>query len=478
MTPRWQGQSAPIVRRGALPTHGAACLLLFLAVVLLPALAGAATARRPLAAPDTPRQLDATLAGRDSLLQEIRRYREVIRALSDSLARDEPGSRLSPQQRVVIERNIGDISRAIEGIGGQLKKLEFTVKDNRISLVDGAGDGIVITVPEHLDEHMSQGLEALTQAILKELPDSASIGGSHSFNWDSFLPAPAPPAPPRRVIDGNLVRVGQALVVAADEDVRGNVVVVFGDCDVAGHVMGNVVTVGGALNLREDAEVTGSVVAVGGRLAAAGGARTGDTVALDWLDGGKGAGLGRVLGHRVVLFVVLQGLFLLTLLTALVAVALSPAARLDAVLARLRGEPARAFGLGAVLGLVAPAGLVVLSGLLIITVIGVPVAMLLALAVGIVVVLSLSATGIVVGQRVGARGHSPVIAVALGLCLLHLPAFVASLLNLLGAPLALVAPFFIAGMTTKVAALMFGLGALVLTRLGTRTTPARPVTAA
>lgn len=443
----------------------AALLLLALVAGLAPVSSEAAVSARRPDVPEPPLP-PAAIAGRDSLLQEIRRYREVVRVLSDSLSAKD-SLRLSPEHRVVIEKNINEITRAIEGVGAQLNKLEFQVKDNRISLVDGAGDGIVISIPENLDEQVSKGIEALTQAILKELPDStASTPGKH-FNWTSFLPAHRAPAP-RRVINGNVVRVGQDVSVAADEDVRGNVVVVFGDCVVDGHVQGNVVTVGGALALREGAEVSGTVVAVGGRLAADPGVETGDTVSLDWLDGGGDAGLGRLLEHRVIFFAVSQGLFFLTLLVALFAVAVGPQHRLAAVLARMRDEPLRTFGVGALLALSAPLALTVLTALLIITVIGVPVALLLALAVAGVVVLALSATGLIVGQKLGLANKPAPLALLLGLCVLHCVSFVAQMLNLLGGPRGAVLVLIAAGIAIKAAAFAFGLGALVLTRLGSR----------
>ena len=54
------------------------------------------------------------------------------------------------------------------------------------------------------------------------------------------------------------------------------------------------------------------------------------------------------------------------------------------------------------------------------------------------------------------------------MCVLHAVSFVASLLNLLGAPLAAVIAVFALALAVKAAAFAFGLGALVLTRLGTR----------
>lgn len=468
----------PMGERPSRAGLGLPCLLLVLAVAAatLPVAAGAATSardpRHAQAAAGARPTRAAEAAGRDSLLQEIRKYRTMIRVLSDSLARNGDGE-LTAEQRVVIERNIGDVTRIVEGIGAQLGKMEFAVKDNRISLVDDAGDGIVISIPENLDERVSQGIEALTEAILKELPDTSAAGGRHHTLAD-FIPVPRPPKPPRHVIDGNVVRIGHAVAIAANEDVRGNVVVILGDCEVAGRVDGNVVTVGGALRLLDEAQVDGSVVAVGGRLDAADGAKTGDTVALDWLDGGRARehGVGGLLSHRGLTFALAQGMFLVTLLASLLAVAIAPVARREAVLARLKADPGRLFGAGALLVLTAPAALLVLTALLVITVIGVPVAALLAAAVGAVTVLAVAVAGILVGRRLGAAGRSDLLAVTIGLCVLHVPGFLASLLNLLGAPMPAVVGIFGLAVAVKAAALAFGLGAMVVTRLGARATPA------
>ncbi|MBK7771006.1 MAG: hypothetical protein IPI48_10960 [bacterium] len=189
-------------RRSANGDARVLCLLFLLVLAAGSTPAGAVTVRevrqvrQAPAAPEAPRS-PAAVAGRDSLLQEIRHYREVIRVLSDSLALDKSGARLSAEHRVVIEQNIGDITRVIEGIGTELRKLEFEVKDNRISLVDGAGDGIVIAIPENLDERVSQGLEALTPAILGNCPiprEPARVIG-----WTGPASFPSPSRRSRRV---------------------------------------------------------------------------------------------------------------------------------------------------------------------------------------------------------------------------------------------------------------------------------------
>ena len=75
----------------------------------------------------------------------------------------------------------------------ELSQLEFEIKDNTISLVNEAGEGIIINIPENLDEHLSEGLEILSQVILSELPDSIDFDHTHSWDWTSFAPH-IPPA--------------------------------------------------------------------------------------------------------------------------------------------------------------------------------------------------------------------------------------------------------------------------------------------
>ncbi|MBM4130970.1 polymer-forming cytoskeletal protein [bacterium] len=465
------GGRDPVTITGAAVPPSAVVLLLLSAWLAWGAPAGAlARSAAPPVPPQTPGAGVAT--GRDSLLQEIRRYRALVSVLSDSLAHDRAAG-LSPEHRLVIERNISDISRVIDGIGSQLSQLEFRVKDNRISLVDGAGDGIVISVPDNLDEQVSRGLEALTAAILKELPDTARAGDDH-LSWTSFLPQPPPP--PRRIVAGSLVRVGQSVVVAADEEIAGDVVVILGNCEVLGGVRGDVVAVGGELTLRASAAVDGSVVAVGGRLTTEPGAKSGDTVAVGAFGGGAapGAGLGRLLEHRTLTFAIGQGLFLLTLLAALLALAAAPEARRTVVLARLSADPVPAFGLGVLLVLGGPLVLAVLTGLLVITVIGVPVALLLVLGAALIVAVGLAAAGVVVGRRLGVPDRAVPLAALVGLCVLHVPSLAGSLLHLAGSPWPAVATVMGFGLLVKAAALACGLGALALSRLGARTAASDP----
>ncbi len=102
-------------------------------------------------------------ANRDSLMTEIREYSEMIRGLRDSLSLDQGGLELSPAQREKLEGSIAEISDVIERISSEMSRMEFEIKDNRISLVNEAGEGIVI---------MNAACVRLVNALLK--PPAAS----------------------------------------------------------------------------------------------------------------------------------------------------------------------------------------------------------------------------------------------------------------------------------------------------------------
>jgi len=169
-------------------------------------------------------------SSRDSLMVEIRRYSRMIGDMRDSLTHGGGDHDLSHEQRLVIEQNIEEISQVVEQIGVELSELEFEIKDNTISLVNEAGEGIIINIPENLDEHLSEGLEILSQIILSELPDSIDFDRDHGWDWSGF--APHTPNAPRKIVQGNIIKIGDDLHVPAGDDVRGDVVVVFGNAEI------------------------------------------------------------------------------------------------------------------------------------------------------------------------------------------------------------------------------------------------------
>ncbi|MCB1181811.1 hypothetical protein KDM41_00090 [bacterium] len=417
---------------------------------------------------------EVRLAERDSLLSEIRIYSEMISALKDSLTGQGGVLAITPARREMIEQSVDDLTGAIDRVAKQLARMELQIKDNRISFLNEEGEGIVFNVPEDLDDQVSQGLKAFTQVILNDLPDSTGFDHAKRWDWKGFRPEPPPPA--RRIINGNIVKVWQDVQISAKEDVRGNVVVIFGNAQVAGRVDGAVVTVFGNLLLDDGAEVTGSVVTAGGYLDQDPGATVDDVVAIDPLNRGRGEGWQGLFRHDGLTFLISQGLFLLTLLLAVVAVVATPRRRFEVVVGALTGAPSASFGLGVLVALGGHVVVAVLMAVLIITVIGLPLALLVAVVLAIAAVLAVAVVGAVLGdlicRRLGGRCHAPWLVVVVGMTALHVVSFVGSLLGLIGSPETLASLVVVLGMTIKIAAYVFGLGALVHSRFGLRPTGA------
>lgn len=411
----------------------------------------------------------ADSAQRDSLLLEIRRYSAMIGDLRDSLTAGKGEIRLDPQDRARLERSIGDISKVIESISAELSRLEFEVSDNTISLLDERGKGIVITIPENLDEQVSQGFHALSEIILSELPDTVRMDARRHLTWLDKR-SPRPPRGARKVVQGNVVKVWDDLLVPWGEDVRGDVVVVFGNSEVQGRVDGNVVVVFGNLQLGDSAEVTGQVVTVGGRLVQDEGASAGDVFVLDPLGARRSLTSYGVFGGGLRGFLVSQFLFLLMLTVALVAAVAAPTRRFTAVLAALRGAPTAALGYGVLATLVGHLVILVLIAVLVLTVIGIPVALLVWLALLVAGVVATAVVAAALGERVcrGRDGGCPSrwVAVLVGMALLHALSFLGSLLGTVPGAGAAALAFSVAGLAVKLLAYVLGVGALAMSRFG------------
>ncbi len=414
--------------------------------------------------------VEVNSTSRDSLMVEIRRYSRVIADLRDSLTFSGGEIELSENQRLIIEQNIEDISEVIENIGVELSQLEFEIKDNTISLVNEAGEGIIINIPENLDEHLSEGLELLSQIILSELPDSIDFDHSRSWDWSGFMPHA--PSPPRKVVHGNIIKVWDDLHVPVMDDVRGDVVVVFGNAEISGRVDGNVVVVFGNLLLDETAEVTGKIVSVGGRLDRDPDAQAGDVVAVDLWPRDRDGGLAGVFGQGILPFLMCQGTFLLTLLLAVIAVVTAPRGRFVAITGTLRRSPGPSLGLGLVTAVIGQMLVAVLMVVLILTVIGIPLALLVFLALIIVIIISVAVCGADLGARIcglfGAGCSSSWLTVVVGMAFLHLISFLGSVLSLSSGLEDVTNVLVVLGVVIKTLAFLFGLGALTISRFGAR----------
>jgi hypothetical protein len=447
-------------------------------------------------------QLRDRAAVRDSLRAELRRYAQIAHALRDSVARVDGGQAAARRERErEVDETIDELTKSLSEISQELASLDVQVLDNAIRLRDKHGGTVSIALPENLDANVTRGLGYLSRVILDELPDSVKVVSPRDL---AELRDPTPPTPPaaadghsapptpgtlrteplarifgldalrkKKVIEGDLVKVRDDVIVQPNEVVRGNVVSVMGDALVEGQVDGDVVVVLGDLQLGEGASVGGRVVTVLGRLDRDEGAEVGSVVVVNpgsFLDldlsdlvAGKGTWLS---------FVVAQVFLLLVLLLVVVLLVGVPSARLGTATAALARRPLECFGLGL---LVAVAGHVILAallGVLVLTVIGIPVALLALLGLALLDLLAVGIACVNLGRwlcrRLGLACRRAWAMAVLGVLVVHVPSFLAALLAWQGGAAPVAAGLFLTGVTLKAVVFLFGLGSLVVSRLGTR----------
>lgn len=306
---------------------------------------------------------------------------------------------------------------------------------------------------------------------------------------------PEPPEPPDspRSNENNLVRFGQDIVVPAGKVIEGDVVTMGGDVTVFGHVKGTVTAVGGGVSVRDKGVVDGDAVSVGGSTTVSDSATVaGQNVSVgSWPFKGHGSmlpvlgivGLGALAG---VFTTIVQ--FLLTILFAWLCLLLMRE-RVEHAVTRMGTDFWKCilWGLLGWMGMIVaiPTIAVVCAiamVILVITIIGIPVAILLAIAM--VFALMAAVLGIIIatfvaylngamylGRRVLARRSpgasvSPLRAIVVGaLVILGLKALggVLGLIGVvfvmpLGIALGIMAGALLAVFTTA------GLGSMILTR--------------
>jgi len=412
---------------------------------------------------------------RDSLRKEIERYSYLVESLRDSLLKLDESDELGDEQVEAMEESIAYLSMAVGNLVGQLSEIQVEVDGRRVMLRDGQGGEVSLDIPENLGENLGQGLSSLTRVILDEMPDTLRLGDDESgFTWslsgDGLDIIPVAPPRPERFIDGGIAKFKDDLEIADDEIVLGDVVVVMGEAQIAGHVDGDVVVIMGDLLLEETACVDGEVITILGEQDILPGAEHGRLTAISsgmvpfWPPGLQRSSDGW-LG-----FWGWQAVFVLLMLMVLLLLAVTPRRRLDAILAKGVGQPGESFGLGLLMALIGHLLLIGLGAILVLTVIGIPVAFLVLLAMALLDLGAVGVASIVVGrvgfQRLGRSCESPWKAAFVGMLILHFPAFLAGLAASTGAPLALVLLLAWTGRLVKFAAFTFGLGALLLSRFG------------
>ncbi|MGC8874164.1 MAG: hypothetical protein ACP5SI_06915 [Chloroflexia bacterium] len=267
--------------------------------------------------------------------------------------------------------------------------------------------------------------------------------------------------PPEVRCGGDALAVGGDLVIRGEVD--GDAVALWGNVRVEGDVRGDVVSLGGGSSLLRGGSIAGNVTAVGGRFrqetgAALGGSALGTAWTLRGLRGG-GDRLVVPLHQRVATGALagaagvgLGLLFALGLRTAW-------PRRIAVALAMVRRTWAESLGLGLATMLVLLGIVPLFSWFLLRLVVGIPLLVLLLLLAFLVCSVGMLLTGLAAGEAWSARLRKPA------------PVWLRSAAGLLLLAVAILVPAMWApawGMGIALVASAPGLGALLLSRAGTR----------
>ncbi|MCC6352292.1 MAG: polymer-forming cytoskeletal protein [Verrucomicrobiae bacterium] len=285
---------------------------------------------------------------------------------------------------------------------------------------------------------------------------------------------------------GDLVLVCQNAVVAENETIGGDAVVVAGDLTIRGKVTGDAVCVGGKLVVGPSAQIGGDLVTVGSVAEIDPSAKiSGSKVnvasfPLDLMKHlgplaqayGKSAsapgGASSRGGQRAVFFFALEVFFFGVLaFVALLMTAFMPA-RFARVTEHIEGDLGRSALLGLLLMFLLPLGVIILSLTLIITVFGLPLVPLVPLTAAF----GLLAGYVALGRALGRRwffSRGPLAQTLLGLAALQSAAILGDVVGLVAgydAPVAVALGAL--GMLVCIAGSFMGLGAIVASGLGKR----------
>lgn len=270
----------------------------------------------------------------------------------------------------------------------------------------------------------------------------------------------------------DIVKFGKSVFVASDEMVRGDLVVFGGNAIIEGRVTGNVFVIGGNIRARSGAEIKGDAMVIGGVLDEDDDVIIhGERLLFDDLVPDLGVGM---FSHSPwVRWAVLPVWFFIKLVLAFL-VLLFLRERISVGDEHMASNPLKSFGAGILTAVVGLFALLIVMIPLVITVIGIPLALLLVVSCAGVFIIAWTVFAFALGRavvaRMGSVSQSAFFFVFVGAVVLFLPDVIAAFLRLApGTPFAPLGLAFKAlGMLFGVFAYMTGLGAIVLSRFGGR----------
>ncbi len=300
------------------------------------------------------------------------------------------------------------------------QSIKISISDEGIKI--GARDGEESVILEFDPQEIGRALEDLEDdlELLQDLPESVA---AMLFEDDDRAYV--------KIRGRDVVRFGEDIHIGRYELVQGDVVSIAGDIIIEGKVRGNVVNVFGDTKLHGTAVINGDVVTVMGELSEYNNPRVrGETVTV-------AAGMPNIhlpflsygAGNMWDVIVKVMKFVIFTLLLLLIIYFLPDRIKMSSD--HVFGSFFKSLGVGILvwvgLGVVA-----ILSLILAITIIGIPVALLLVLSYGALLLLGYFVSALALGRflckKFGPNGASPFLCGFMGLFLITLPGFMAAMM--------------------------------------------------
>jgi hypothetical protein len=357
-----------------------------------------------------------------------------------------PGAPSPPRTRIMISDD------AI-----QVKQLDDEGKENEVFRLDVDKDA--------LRKRIEEAVSAISEGVGEGLGELGERG-----------------RPDYEQVGKDVVKIAGNFELEDDEMIRGDVVILFGDLLLKGRVTGDVTVVGGTIDLGPRSWVNGDLAVVFGNLNETKSSQVdGETITIGSL-GSPGfvfpafPWYGPVVGGGpVVRFVVMSVIKAIVLFILALIIYMFLKDRLVLSKENLQGHGIRCLGIGLVVTVLGSLSVAAVVFVLSITLIGIPLALLVVFAVGLILVVSYLVAALGLADFLARRLHvgivSPFLLILVGLVLLEIfnlsgQFFMqGSFLRPLGFSLHLI------GFMVKLLALMMGLGALVVSRFGNRAPP-------
>lgn len=267
----------------------------------------------------------------------------------------------------------------------------------------------------------------------------------------------------------DIVKVGESVFVAAGDVVAGDVVVFGGNAIIEGTVAGSVVVLGGEIRARRGSEIKGDIVAIGGTI------EEDEDVVIRGekiLIGGVAGRIGDTLdisSRTLRVMIVAIALFITLVLYFITMLFLR--GRVVRASDHLTSGLIRCFGAGVLAWVLGSFALLIVMIPLIITIVGIPLAVILGMSWLGVVTIAGTVFVYAVGRSIAARMGTDAgvfVRLAIGLAVLTIPCLIALMVDAVGGPAGF--SIFFQALTFLVWCFGFlvGLGAIVLSRFGTR----------